>query len=570
MAINLRRRIFYSITLISMASSCSDYLDVSPRGELSEKTFETSQEGVEGVIIGVYSVLNGQYNQVTNAHRSGPSNWVYGDVASDDAYKGSSGISDGSDVHQIEVFQEDANVQAVLVKWEACYEGISRANRALRIISNFEAWSDEKKALRTGEVRVLRGHYYFELKKIFNQIAYVDESLSPVDLKKVTNFSLTSQELWDKIEEDFRFGAEVLPEVQPEVGRMNRVCALAYLAKTHLFQKEWKETNEAIDSLLAHPGNNFLSNDFQNIFLLNLDASGAEFCPECILSVQHSLDPSLPSSTPDVGSTYGWDGNVGDRLSGLGGPYPRVYGFHKPSQNLVNAFKTDASGLPLFDSFNASDVQLSTPVDPRLDHTVGRPGIPFLDAGDYEETWTRGVSTYGNFAGKKQLYSVNSNQVLNIPYYTNSENYCVIRFADVFLMKAEALIELGEYEQARQYVNLIRKRARNSPYVKKDDGSDASTYIVNEYLNPWTGYEESIKALRMERRLELAMEGHRFFDLVRWGIADEVMNAYFSKEKMKRLYMETAVFKSNKNEYFPIPSTEINISEGRFKQNKGY
>lgn len=554
---------FFTLSL----TACEDFLDVSPTGELSEKTFETSEAGVEGVIIGVYSMLNGQYNQITNAHRSSPSNWVYGDVVSDDAYKGSSGISDGSDVHQLEIFGATANNQAVIIKWKACYEGISRANKAINIITNFQGWEDAQKQTRLAEVRLLRGHYYFELKKIFNRIPYVDENTLPENMRQISNHDLTSEAVWDLIEADFQFAAMHLPVVQEEVGRVTQVTANAYLGKTHLFQQEWADANSAFDAVINQPGNHFLLENFEDVFLQKLNAQGAEFCPECLFAVQHSLDPSLPSSTADVSSTYGWDGNVGDRLSGLGGPYPRVYGFHTPSQNLVNAFRTNAEGLPAAIISNPS---IDDPVDPRLDHTVGRPGIPFFDGGIYNETWTRGVSTYGPFATKKQLYPLGSEAVLNIPYFTNSENYCIIRLADVYLMKAECLIELGELEMARTYVNLVRNRAKTGAYVQSADGSDAGNYVIELYEQPWTDQTAATKALRTERRLELATEGHRFFDLVRWGIAEEVMNAYITRERSLRTYLNDAVFQAVKHEYFPIPESEIAISEGVLVQNPGY
>lgn len=548
-------------------TGCDDFLEVSPRGELSEKTFETSEAGIEGLIIGVYSMLNGQYNQITNAHRSGPSNWVFGDVVSDDAYKGSSGISDGSDVHQLETFIAVANNQAALIKWEACYEGVTRANRAIRAIDAFAGWDEDQRNIRLAEVRVLRGHYYFELKKIFDRIPYVDEKTNPETIRSVGNHGLTSEEVWDLIEADFSFGAEHLPLVQEKVGRVTKISALAYLAKSHLFQREWEAGNDAVDWVLQNPGNHFLLDDFEAVFLQKLNSQGAEFCPECLFAVQHSLDPSLPSSTPDVGSTYGWDGNVGDRLSGLGGPYPRVYGFHTPSQNLVNAFRTNESGLPVNSN---RPISANEPVDPRLDHTVGRPGIPFLNAGNYSENWTRGVGTYGPYAGKKQLYPVNSDQVLNIPYFTNSENYCIIRLADLHLMKAECLIELGALEAAREQINIVRNRAKNGSYVQNNDGTIAANYQVASYPGPWTSKAAAIEALRIERRLELAMEGHRFFDLVRWGIADQVMNQYITEEKKLRTYLNNAVFQAGKHEYFPIPASEIAISEGGLIQNDGY
>lgn len=551
--------------------SCDEYLDQTPQGELSEKLFENSEEGVEAVIIGVYSLLNGQYNEITNAHRSGPSNWVFGDVPSDDAYKGSSGISDGSDVHQIEIYETNADLQALLIKWEACFEGVSRANKAINIVNNFNGWDDNFKAQRIAELKVLRGHYYFELKKIYNKIPYFDETVTPEELKSLDNKTYSSAQIWEFIENDFREAAVVLPDYQSQVGRITGVAARAYLAKTLLYQQKWSEAWQVAQSVVNNPGNNYLMDNFDEVFLIQLNSAGAEFCPECIFSVQHSLDESLPSSTSDVGQTFGWDGNVGDRLSGLGGPYPRVYGFHRPSQNLVNAYKTSESGLPLLSSFNNADLNESDMVDPRLDHTVGRPGIPFLDAGEYKDTWTRGVSTYGVYSPKKQLYPVNSDQYMNVPYFANMENFCLIRMAEIYLIIAESAIELGDLETARQNINIIRNRAKNGRYVQSlSSNEDAGNYNIEEYTEPFSDVESARLALRMERRLELALEGHRFFDLVRWGIASEILNKFLEKERNKRSYLNIANFKTNVNEYFPIPSSEIDISEGRLLQNPGY
>ena len=558
------------LLMILILTSCTDFLEVAPKGELSESTFETSEAGVEGIVIGVYSLLNGQYNRITNAHRSGPSNWVYGDVVSDDAYKGSSGISDGSDVHQLEVFQAQANNAGLLVKWEACYEAISRANKAIPIVRKFAGWSTERRNIRLGELRVLRGHYYFELKKIYNRVPYVDETVSIQALREIGNRDITNEELWSKIEKDFIFGTQHLPATQQEPGRVTKVTAWAYLAKTYLYQQKWQLANEAAQQVIDDPGTHKLLDHFEDVFLQQLNSAGAEVCDECLLEVQHSLDPSLPSTTPDVGSTFGWDGNVGDRLSGLGGPYPRVYGFHTPSQNLVNAYKTTSEGLPLFERFNERPLSDSDRIDPRLDHTVGRPGVPFFDAGDYSDTWTRGVITYGPFAGKKQMYPLSSNAVMNIPYYANSENYCIIRLADLYLMKAEAMIELGDLEESREWVNRVRRRARDGRYVRRADGTNAANYYIEEYTDPWTDQDVARKALQMERRLELAMEGHRFFDLVRWGIAEEVINRYLKEEAELRTYMNGARFVAGKHEYFPIPLSEIQISEGKLKQNTDY
>lgn len=568
MAKMFNTRSIFAVALCVITFRCDSFLDIVPKGELSESSIVTTEAGVEGVLIGVYSMLHGQYNEITDAYRCGPSNWTFGDVCSGDAYKGSSGISDGADIHLMETFAADGTILSSLRKWEACYEGVSRANRAINVINSFEGWTDEKKQQRIGEARLLRGHFYFELKKIFNRIQYVDETMSPVQLRATSNLDLTSDDVWQKIEEDFIFAASVLPSTQDQIGRLTSGAANGYLTKAYIFQQQWDKAIAAADKVIASSIYKLIE-DYQEVFLQHLDANGKDYCAECLFDVQHSLDQGLQSYTTDVGATYGWDGNVGDRLSGLGGPYPRVYGFLRPSQNLVNAFKTDANGLPLLDTFNNSDLNELEAVDPRLDHTVGRPGIPFLDAGIYDESWTRGVSTYGPYSPKKKLYLLHSDQFMNVPYYSSNENFCVMRYADLLLMKAEALIELGKLDEARDIVNTIRRRAKTGKYVLKDDGQPAANYKIEEYVS-WPDVDYARKALKMERRLELATEGQRFFDLVRWGVAANVLNEYIRVERTKRTYLFNSVFQKDKHEYFPIPDSEITISEERIKQNPGY
>ena len=154
-------------------------------------------------------------------------------------------------------------------------------------------------------------------------------------------------------------------------------------------------------------------------------------------------------------------------------------------------------------------------------------------------------------------------------------NWDIIRYADVLLWKAEALIELGREDEALPIINKIRQRAKNSAYVKDwtDKTKNAAKYVIGLYEDgvncDWT-QDYARKALRHERKLEFAMEGDRFFDLVRWGVAAEVMNEYFKAERAHRPYMGEALFTHGKDEYLPIPSAQIELSRGSYKQNPYY
>ena len=553
------KKAIFLFLVCSLGACKKEFLDVVPQGDLSEDALLTSEEGVEGILVAAYSVLNGQVGNGTDAYNAPASNWTFGDVVSDDAYKGSSGVSDQEGMHLMEIFKTNADIKDLSKKWEVLYEGVVRCNTAIRAISNFDGWDETLKNQRIGEARFLRGHYYFDLKKIFNQIPYIDETpKSPDELKLISNIDLGSEELWAKIEDDFRYAASVLPPVQSQVGRATQGAANAYLAKALLFQGKWSAVVDAADAVISSPAGYALLPNYRDLWLPDFNNSS-----ESVFAIQHSIN--------DGAARNGFNGNIGDRLANLTGPYPRVYGFHTPSQNLVNAFKTDANGLPQFNSFNSQDVKQGDQLDPRIDYAIGRPGIPFYDAGEYQEAWTRGVSVYGPFATKKGLVPVNSDAMLDVFPWTNYQNYILIRFADVLLWKAEALVELNMLEDARALVNQVRQRSRDGAVVMMLDGSGpADNYHLEIYNAAWTDQNLARQAVRMERRLEFAMEGHRFFDLVRWGEAASMMNEYLTVEQTKRSYLVGALFEAGKHEYFPIPQGQIDLSGGILIQNPGY
>ena len=518
------------------------------KGELTPEQAQ-DPNNIEGLIISAYSILDGQMDDASSGLNSGCSNWQFGDVISDDTYKGGGGTGDQNPIHLMEIFHIDPTIQDYNRKWLALYEGVNRCNQAIRILKGSDY---DKKETRIAEMRFLRAHFYFNLKIIYNQIPYFDESVSdPSAFASISNKEYTSDQLWEKILNDFKAAYEGLPDSQPDVARPCKMTARAYMAKVYLFQGKWQECATATDEVI-NSGKYQLLPDFRNIFLPENDN-----CPEILFSVQASINDGSPNN---------YNGNPGDRLLPPGGPYPN-YGFLRPSQNLVNAYKTDSNGLPLEDGIDVSENDY---VDTRLDHTVARPGIMFLDVQLYD--WTpREATVYGPYSPKKRIVSKNSSYYLAIWPYVNALNVYIIRYADVLLWRAEAAIELGDLATGLKYINQVRERAMNSQTVKTADGTaDAAKYRIGLYPS-FSDKEEAIRALRTERRLEFALEGERFFDLVRWGIASDVMNTYFEHEKTFRSHLQNARFIKGTHEYGPIPQAVIDLAKnGIIEQNPGY
>lgn len=547
----MKRIVSYLILLIFFTACSESFLDESPVGELSPDQI-LKPENVEATIISAYSVLNGQFDEASNAFNSPASNWSFGDVVSDDAYKGGGGTGDQNQIHLMEIFATTpSTIIDVERKWLALYEGIRRANLSIRLLNQSENFDANLKAQRIAEMQFLRGHYHFEAKKIFGNICWVTESIETKDdFYKVSNSDLSDAEQWAKIVDDFKAAAQTLPDTQDEPGRPTKMAAKAYLTKCYIFQQKWSEAATIADEVI-NSGIYSLEPNFRDVFLAENDNG-----PEIIFSVQQTINDGSPSN---------YNGSIGDRLMPPGGPYAG-YGFLRPSQNLVNVFKTDDKGMPLNDGIDLTD---ENNVDPRIDHTLARPGIPYLDIQVYD--WTpREASVYGPYSPKKRMLSVNSPYYLTVWPYVTALNYFIIRYADVLLWRAEAAIETGDLETARTCINRVRNRAKTGSYVKTMDGSaDASNYVIETY-SQFSSMEEAVTALRTERRLEFAHEGHRFFDLVRWGIAADVMNQYFESEKKLRSHLTNAEFVEGKNEYQPIPQIQMDLSQGNMVQNSKY
>lgn len=567
--------ILVAASLLAPLTACDSFLDVTPQGVADSDNLNTP-DNIEKMVITAYSALgNDNYQEGMNAY------WPYGDLRGGDAYKGGAGTGDMGDFHLFETFVYLRDDNGYLdKKWYAEYIAIARTNDALARINMMSEDAYPKKKIREAEMRFLRAHFYFELKVMFKQIPWIDENDQTDDYINISNVEYTDQQLWDLIIAEFRYAMENLPDANDDLGRANKGMAQAYLAKALLYAAyEQNEKNEVVNinqaklqevvTLCQGLSSKYaLAKDFAENFLCETENG-----QESIFAVQFSLNDGTLRGRLDWGAMLNYPMN----------PEYGCCGFHSPSQNMVNAFRTDDKGLPLFDTFNQTDLTtaddlLAYPIDPRLNHTVAIPGAPYKYNPEFifEASWTRDPNTYGTFMSMKEtvLPDCPCFAFAN-PFMSSSKNRDIIRYDDVMLWQAEALIELGRHTEALPLINALRERAANSTARLVDvQGEPTGKFQIATYqpgvnCPAWT-QEFARKALRWERRLELSQEGFRFFDLVRWGIAAETVNEYLAVEKTRRTYMGEAKFTKNKDEYFPIPKNQINFSKKLYQQNYGW
>jgi len=570
------KSIVISASLIISFTACEDFLNETPKGSVFEEQLETP-ENIEKLVITTYSALG-------NEHFQQPlSPWPYGNLRAGDAYKGGAGTGDMGDFHLFEtfVYMRD-NVGMLDRRWYQGYKAISRANTALEKLNAISSAELPTRDLRIAEVRFLRAHFYFDLKILFKHIPYVDETIPVEEYKNISNRELTDQQGWEYIIQEFRYAADNLGDPTGEIGRINKWMAKAYLAKALLYAAyEQDEKNDVInidkgkleevvsltDEIIASGRYNLAAN-FEENFLWETQNG-----KESIFAIQYSVNDGTMFGRLDFGAMLNYPMNAEYGCCG----------FHSPSQNLVNAFKTDHNGLPLFDSFNttsistAADLQNNN-IDPRLLHSVAIPEMPYKYKPDFifKESWTRQPETYGAFMSLKEVELPDCPCFKKLlPFMSSAKNRDIIRFDDMLLWRAEALIELDRQSEALPIINSIRKRAAQSTTRLVDiEGKKTGKFVVEEYkpgVNiPAWDKTFATKALRWERRLEMALEGYRFFDLVRWGIAAETVNEYFAVEKTRRQYLNEAKFEKNRDEYFPIPKSQIDFSKKLYQQNYGW
>ena len=592
---------------ILLFSCGEEFLEKQPQGALYKDNL-INQKGIESLLIAAYGELDGIAG-IAIWDASG-TNWIYGDVFTDDAYKGGPDNTDQWEITLIEQYNIEPSNPKFSAKWKTVYDAISRCNDVLRVIDlaiDRNTIEMEDAIQYKAEARFLRGFYHLEAIKMWDFVPFVDESVT-IESPFVKNYpsddientgELPWKDLtgtgyipWDKVEEDIQYAIDQLPEDprNGQIGRTYKYPALSIMGKIKWFQGQHSEALELFDKV-KESGKFALPNNFHENFRAEGDNNS-----ESIFQCQASVFDATGLANGNLGEVLNFPFALSINAGG--------FDFFRPSQNLVNAFKTTdgteggvIAGLPFLETFSLNfneidvinDEGLSSddpftpdtrPLDPRLDWTVARRGLPYLDWGIHPgKDWNRSPDFYAGpyHALKHSYYMANPDLYDNGGWSPKTaNNYSIIRYADVLLMAADCEVELGNLDQARELVNIVRGRMSDFPqyWVKDEQGNHAANYVIARYPNsgvsdPFQTQEGAREAVQFERRLEMALEGHRFWDLKKWGIAKSTLNAYVEKESIKRTYLQNAVFEDH-HIHFPIPQEEIDISEETLHQNPGY
>ena len=558
--------------------SCDDFLDhQTPQGTLDDTQVKDPSR-IDNLVISAYAV----YMSAEDINSSF-SMWNF-DVRSDDAYKGGNGTSDGDVFHQLEISQGILTTNWNLSSmWERLYNCISRVNTALAQLEKIDAAAYPLKDERVAEMKFLRAYGHFLLKRLYKNIPFVtNPNLNYEDYNNLSNTQYTHDEGWQLIINDLEDAYKVLPVKQAEVGRPSKAAAAAFLTKVYLYKAyhqddatsnkvtsisadDLKKVVEYSDPSIYQAGGFDLEADFHNNFRPETQYENGV---ESIWAIQYSM-------------------NDGTKLGNLNWSYglivPNIPGvtdggcdFYKPSQNLVNAFRTQTDGLPYLDTFNDKDYDKATDyADPRLFLTVGIPGLPYEFNKKYmmdkSDTWSRSHGLYGYYVTLKQNVDPDCGYLIKGSWWGTAENRIVLRYADVLLERAEALVQLndGRINEAIALVNKLRTRAKHSLGVISNYETDYGVHFNISTYDGSYNQAQALKIVKMERRLEMGMECERFFDLVRWGEAAEVLNKYYAEEAGDCSIYKDAKFTKDRNEYLPIPFSQISASNGHYTQNIG-
>jgi hypothetical protein len=561
--------LMFVASLFLVTGCAEEFSTKEPQAAFGEGDVATAS-GVEGILLGSYNMLQGGGLNGQTWHNE-IQNWVF-NLPSDDALKGTD-AGDQPEQSFIEQYDfQNFNIH-IRDKWRGLYLGVATTNDAINTLAKVEeGLTDARRAQIVAEARFLRGIFHFEARKMWERPVYVDETnfdLGDLSSSLVPN----DREIWPFIEADFEAAAAALPASQSQVGRPTSWAAKAFLAKAKIYQgfnadgsantAKMQEAKPILEDIINNGGFSLTPN-FEDNFLV-----GTRNNSESIFEVQYAVSQA--------------NADVSNRGIGLAHPYIAPWGccgFYQVSQNLVNAYKTEG-GLPLLDTFNDANVSpdvdadgnsvYTGTLDPRLDHSVGRPGILYKGFQIAQNDFARDLNYAGPFVSKKhvaeqEFFAGGGWQNLS------ANNYRIMRLGMVYLWLAEAEVELGNLERARELVNIIRARASNpagfeSKAIQGATRQDftlvdepAANYEISQYNDAWTDPVTARKAVRFETRLEFSMEGHRFFDLTRWGIAAETLSAYVQSESQNRVYLAGKTFVEGKHEYFPIPIEAIDRS----------
>ncbi|MDE6683457.1 MAG: RagB/SusD family nutrient uptake outer membrane protein, partial [Muribaculaceae bacterium] len=492
-----------------------------------------------------------------NESFAGPiNNWVF-DIRSDDAQKGGGELGYEVYMHEFSIGNVQSDNPILDFKWRNNFFSISRCNTAIRAIKAAAMMDEKTKKEYVAEMKTLRAYYYFDLYRIFRKFPYFDENVENPQACSANEY--TKEQIMGFIKADLKESFDNNVESQSDPGRFNKYVAAAILARVALFDHDYATAEKYADEVI-NSGQYELYPNF-------LDISKPEMNNqyESVMAVQFSS-----ANSPDQ---FNFNNCLNCTVS-EGDVYGNGDDFYTGSQDLANAFRTDENGLPYLDAADAPADNLDHAdyagnVDPRVDFTFGRIGMPWRGL-EYTEGWCRNLKNYSQFSGKKPYPAPDSPYVTVgiVPWGASSLNYIIIRYADVLLMKAEALIEQNkDLDEARTLINDIRSKANRSvdpSYTPVDINPMVAHYLVREYgASGWT-QDYARKAVRMERRLELAMEGHRWFDLIRWGNAVETVNAYYQRES--KIYLQYSSAHLNEADiYCPIPLNQVDNAGNLYK-----
>jgi len=597
----MKKLSIYSVTLfMAFFLSCSEeFLTKAPLGSTSENVFY-SKKGIDALLIGTYSMVRGSALWDVSWGAS-IQNWTYGSVASDDAYKGSE-ITDQTPVNDIEKWAVTPTNGYPADKWKLCFGmGVFRANKVLNVIKKTEADGTITAAQATqfrAETKFLRGLFNFEARLVFGDYIPIltEETVDPTTVKNVNADGVVLA----NIIADLKYAWENLPETQAQVGRPTKYAAMALAARAYLQDLKYAEAKPLLDNIIASNKYSLMPKFIQN-FEIETNNNA-----ESIFEIQANVNDINESLNAEMGIGLNWP---------HGGDIGMCCGFHQPSQNLVNAYKVDANGLPLFGTFNDVDlkndqgissgadfVPATDLVDPRLDFTVSRRGIPYKDWGiNRGADWQRKQSEGGPylpvpkpFFKKSQRYTLSTTTGWQTGI--NANNFRYLRFGHILLWRAEVAASEGDLAKALTLVNQIRTRAGND-FVKgkvkitklpstvypwgADGDVDFTLPAANYKIGSYTAFatkEDAMNAVQWEQRLEFATEGMRFFDLRRWDKLPnkiggksmaQILNGFATADLRIRQIMTGATFAEG-DKFQPVPQSQIDLQPGVLEQRPDY
>jgi len=484
--------IYILVFLFTVNAGCKKILNEPILGQYSTTNFFTNDANAK-------LAVNAAYTSLTFTDASSNAIWVLGDVASDDAIKGGS-AGDQADFQSVSDFNINPSNSAVEAVWKRYYQGVFTCNVVTDGLTNNSAVSDAVKTQSLGQVEFLRAYYYFNLTVAYGNIPLHLKVETPLEAEKPVS---PQAAIFAQIEADCTAAAAALPTTWTgaDVGRVTKGAALSLLAKTYLFEQKWAlaaSTAQEVDQLGIYSLLPVFADNFREATKNNAEG---------IFSIQHQT-----GLVPFQGNNL----NVWFAPRSIGG-----YGFFYPTQSLVDNFEVSPSGV----------------ADPRLNYSVAQAGQPYFDS-TFDPSWT----TTG-YLSKKDCQPL-SEIPTNIKGDGNL-NYQAIRFSDVLLIEAEGLNESGNSAGALVPLNRVRKRARES-YLYDSSLPGYGTVPAGLLPDITTTDQNTLRDdIRRERRSELALEFHRFFDIIRYG--STYANSVLGYKPL---------FNYNSDKFFPIPESE--------------